>query len=499
MSPHPRCARVRSKGCGLRCYLAAVPRYFLLFLALLALFNVSRVFREARPDADRPMDFRTCYVGQAVLRRGLNPYDDAALKAGWQQLVAREHLVSRTQPGLPNLPFLYPPWAAALFGLSIGRLPYAWAWPLWYALALLALWLLARLWPAVLRAETGPTMPWWQYLLLALALKGTVPALLTGQPTFAALALGVGALAVAAGRPVRRAAADTLEAEAPAETPAAAAIFETSAAAARAAAGRRANVSTGPSAAPVARPTVSLGRPLLAGLLLGLAAFKVTLLLPFAAWFLWRRQWAALAVAAGVVALLSAVAGYWAVFPNELLPTYQHLLAQVRAQSFNPADPDYPLTQGMTLRLELGNVLEWLQPGSSAGHPWLHAALWLVALARLAGLRRRGIRLPDWHLFLVLGTLTLLTTYHLYYDAVLLLPLLAFGQRLAPQRQLLLAGLLLPLLLPLNGVALALGNPVALRWLYFLPPLGLLGLLGLLLARPGQEQPAPHAERSGAK
>ena len=435
-----------------------MPRYFLLFLALLALFNVSRIFREARPDVDRPMDFRTCYVGQAVLRRGQDPYDDAALKAGWQQLVAREHLMSRTQPGLPNLPFLYPPWAAVLFGLSIGRLPYAWAWPLWYALALLALGLLARLWPAVLRAETGPAVPWWQYLLLALAMKGTVPALLTGQPTFAALALGVGALAVAGG-------AESLASNA-------------------------AEVSE---AAPASAAPASRGwRSALAGLLLGLAAFKVTLLLPFAAWFLWRRQWAALAVAAGVVALLSAVAWHWATFPNELLPTYQQLLAQVRAQSFNPADPDYPLTQGMTLRLELGNVLEWLRPGSSAGHPWLHAALWLAALARLAGLRRRGIRLPDWHLFLILGTLTLLTTYHLYYDAVLLLPLLAFGQRLAPQRQLLLAGLLLPLLLPLNGVALALGNPMALRLLYFLPPLGLLGVLGVLLAG---EVPATPASR----
>ncbi|MDQ2770167.1 MAG: glycosyltransferase 87 family protein, partial [Bacteroidota bacterium] len=483
-----------SKGCALRGYLAAVPRYFLLFLALLALFNGSRVFREPRPNADRPMDFRTCYVGQAVLRQGLNPYDDAALKAGWRQLVAHEHLFSRTQPGLPNLPFLYPPWAAALFGLSIGRLPYALAAPLWYALALLFLGMLARLWPAVLRAETGPEVPWWQYLLFTLALKGTVPALLAGQPTFAALALGVGAMAL--GRPGQKAATtDTLKAEAAAEASAAVATFGTPTTAATAADVRAATAPAAAPAAQAARPPVSLVRLLLAGLLLGLAAFKVTLLLPFAAWFLWRRQWLALAVAAGVVALLSAVAWHWAAFPADLLPTYQQLLAQVRAQSFDPADPDYPLTQGMTLRLELGNVLEWLRPGSRDWHPWLHAALWLAALARLAWLRRRGQRLAGWYVFLVLATLTLLTTYHLYYDAVLLLPLLAFGQRLTPRRQLLLAALLLPLLLPLNGVALALGNPVALRWLYFLPPLGLLGVLALLLARPvGPGQQGRHAE-----
>ncbi|WP_460503989.1 hypothetical protein, partial [Hymenobacter agri] len=176
-----------------------MPRLFLLFLLLIAAFHASRVLREPRPDADRPMDFRTCYVGQDVLRRGQNPYDDATLKAGWQRIAQREQLFSRTQPGLPNLPFLYPPWAAALFGASIGQLPYAVAWPLWYALALLSLGLLAWLWPSVLRAEVAPVVPWWQFLLLAVALKGTVPALLTGQPTFAALALGVAALAVAAG------------------------------------------------------------------------------------------------------------------------------------------------------------------------------------------------------------------------------------------------------------------------------------------------------------
>ena len=385
------------------------------------------------------MDFRTCYVGQAVLRQGRNPYDDATLKAGWQRIVQAESLRSRTQPGLPNLPFMYPPWAAALFGLSIGQMPYAVAWPLWYGLALLCLGLLAWLWTKLLPAQNGFSLPWWQLLLAAVALKGTVPALLTGQPTFAALALGAAALVVS-----RQA-------------------------------GRR------------------LSGQVMAGVLLGLAAFKVTLLLPFAAWFLWKRQWQPLAVAAGVVALLSALAWSWAAFPHELLPTYQKLVAQVRAQSFAPTDPDYPLTQGMTLRLKLGNVLEWLWPGSSPWHLLLHGILWLVAGLRLWWLRQRG-PLADWHLFLVVSTLTLLTTYHLYYDAVLLLPLLAFGPRLARPRQWLLLALLLPLLLPLNGIALALGNPVALHFVYFLMPLSLLGVLGLLLARPLHSRPdgAPH-------
>ena len=429
-----------------RYYLATVPRLLLLFLLLIAAFHASRVLREPRPDADRPMDFRTCYVGQDVLRRGGNPYNDTTLKVGWQRIAQREHLASCTQPGLPNLPFLYPPWAAALFGASVGQLPYAVAWPLWYALALLSLGLLAWLWPRVLRAENAPRVVWWPFLLFALALKGTVPALLTGQPTFAALALGVGALAVAENSP-------------------------------------RINV-----AASIATFQLNWVRPLLAGLLLGLAAFKVTLLLPFVAWFLWKKQWLVLAVAAAVVALLSAVAWYWAAFPTDLLPTYQHLLAQVRAQSFDPSDPDYPLTQGLTLRLELGNVLEWLRPGSSAAHPWLHGSLWLAALARLAWLRRQGQRLAGWYVFLVVGTLTLLTTYHLYYDAVLLLPLLVFVRHLGRRGQWLLLLALLPLLLPLNGLALALSNPVGLRFLYFLPPLGLLGVLGVLLARPVNAQ-----------
>ena len=136
-----------------------MPRPLLLFLLLVALFNLSRVVREPRPDADRPMDFRTCYAGQAALRQGQNPYRDEVLKASWQRTVRHERLASRTQPGLPNLPFMYPPWAAALFGLSVGRLPYAWAWPLWYAVVVLCLVVVAGLWPRV--GTRGPVVPWW--------------------------------------------------------------------------------------------------------------------------------------------------------------------------------------------------------------------------------------------------------------------------------------------------------------------------------------------------
>jgi len=420
-----------------------VPRFLLLFLALVALFNVSRVLREPPPGPDRPMDFRTCYVGQAVLRAGQNPYDDIVLKRGWQRIVRQERLSSRTQPGLPNLPFLYPPWAAALFGLAVGRLPYAAAWPLWGALAAGSLVVLAWLWAALLQTKSTRLVPWWHFLIAALALKGTVPALLTGQPTFAALALGVGALAAGwFGKSSRLAGLN-----------------------------------------PPSGFRASVWYPILAGALLGLAAFKVTLLLPFVACFLWKRQWLTLAIAATVVALLSALAWHWAAFPTDLLSTYSHLLAQVRAQSFDPTDPDYPLTQGMTLRLELGNVLEWLQPSSSPWHPLLHGTLWLVAGLRMAWLQKRS-PLTVWHIFLITSLLTLLTTYHLYYDAVLLLPLLAFGQQLPKRLQWLLLALLLPLLLPLNGLALALGNPVALHVVYFLMPLALLGVLVILLVRP---------------
>lgn len=432
-----------------------MPRTLLLFLGLIALFNVSRVLREPWPTADRPMDFRTCYVGQAVLRHGQNPYHDATLKRGWQRVVAQEHLSSRTEPGLPNLPFLYPPWAAALFGLTIGQLAYALAWPLWSMLAFGSLLLLARLWPALLQAEGEPRTPWWHFLVAALALKGTIPALLTGQPTFLALALSVGAVAAAEANNQSFRFSASIVGKAP----------------------------DGPLAGPLASET-SRYWGVMAGLLLGLSAFKVTLLLPFVAWFLWRKQWVSLAVAAAVVGLLSMVAWHWAAVPTELVPSYQQLLAQVRAQSFDPNDPDYPLTQGMTLRLELGNVLEWLRPGSAAWHVVLHGSLWLVAGLRMVWLRRQGHVVAGWWVFLVAGTLTLLTTYHLYYDAVLLLPLLAFAARAPYPRRWLLPALVLPLLLPLNGIALALGNPVALQWVYFLMPISLLGMLGLLLAYP---------------
>jgi len=122
--------------------------------------------------------------------------------------------------------------------------------------------------------------------------------------------------------------------------------------------------------------------------------------------------------------------------------------------------------------------------GEEAGALGLAGVADRPALLRLAWLRRQGPPLAVWYGFLVIGTLTLLTTYHLYYDALLLLPLLAFGRRLARPGQLALLACLLPLLLPLNGVAQALGNPAGLHFVYFLMPLALLGVLLLLLARP---------------
>ena len=329
---------------------------------------------------------------------------------------------------------MYPPWAAALFGLSIGQLPYRWAWPLWYAVALASLVAACCWWARLLASELAVRLPWWQLLLAALALKGTVPALLTGQPTFLALALGTAALAMATAPPT-----ETLRAKWAA----------------------------------------------LAGVLLGLAAFKVTLLLPFAGWFVYRRQWSVLLIAGVVVGLLSAVAWRWADAPTTLLPTYQQLVAQVRAQSFDPADPDYPLTQGMTLRLELGNVLEWLWPGSSPWHLLLHAALWVAAAGALLWRRRFSAI----YLFLVVSGLTLLTTYHLYYDAVLLLPLAGYATLLTQRVQWAVLALSLPFFIPLNGLALALGNPSSLHGLYFLLPPALLGLLLLVL----QARPTPAA------
>lgn len=115
----------------------ALPPTLVLVLALVAAANLTKL-STVQFGPDRPVDFRPGYVGQYALRHGFDPYQDSNLRASWRRIVADEGLASHSTPGLPDQTFIYPPWAAAWFGIMLGALPYSWAWPLWYGVVLLS-------------------------------------------------------------------------------------------------------------------------------------------------------------------------------------------------------------------------------------------------------------------------------------------------------------------------------------------------------------------------
>src|SRR5688572_8122413 len=92
----------------------ALPHWLWGLLLCIALLNFSKLFK-AGFQPDNPSDFRTIYVGQKMLAKGLNPYNDEALKLTWLDIVKTEKLISETPPGFPETPLVYPPWALVLF------------------------------------------------------------------------------------------------------------------------------------------------------------------------------------------------------------------------------------------------------------------------------------------------------------------------------------------------------------------------------------------------
>ena len=79
-------------------------------------------------------DFANVFLGQRMLARGINPYDDSAIKSQWKDIVKAYGLQSKYVPGLPDMPLLYPPWALSML-LPLNGIPYPFASQLWYFLS----------------------------------------------------------------------------------------------------------------------------------------------------------------------------------------------------------------------------------------------------------------------------------------------------------------------------------------------------------------------------
>ena len=321
---------------------------------------------------------------------------------------------------------VYPPWALALFTV-FAPFSYSTAFLLWYGM--IPLFLMIALY-SCLRFAPGrfSGIHLWEAALLVLAFKGTIQSMIVGQPTFLCLALGFMSLAF-----FRR------------------------------------------------------GSDILAGVMLGLAAFKISLAAPFIIFFMLMKKFKTVAAGMATGAILVSITLILSPNPVHLFTEFLRATGVVNRYSINPGRPSYPLTFDMTTKTELGTLLEFLFSGIAAYLPLIYIAL--IGVVVVFCLRLFKNKKPtQLFVFLLLALMSLLTTHHFHYDCLVLLPFYAVVLTLERTHRGLLLVLSGALFVPVNGILNRLPTPPVLDILYFTAPMTVAALTIFLLWRAKKEE-----------
>lgn len=401
-------------------------RFVWLLMAVLLLLSLANAGRMVlQPiNADRPIDFRPLYMAAALLSEGKNPYSEIHHKEKWQQIIDKENIPSGYIPKLPLSRVIYPPPALTLM-LPFTLLPYQVAYPLWYFL--LGLFFIGIIWLVTRLYMQNNAVAFLLLLLWALAFKGTIASLLVGQPTYLCLLCGFGAL-----------------------------YFKKTS-------------------------------PVLSGILLGISGFKITLALPFILFFVIRHYWKVVGIAFTTGLLLSLPALFLAEDILALTISYLENVSELRDFFFSAALPEYPLNYVMISSTEFTALAEFFVQGANKWFTYINLAILAIGFAALYMINHKR-KLAEHYLFIMISLLVLLTTYHLFYDCLLLLPLIPYALTLERKWQALLILAAVPLFLPINGFLDALQVPPNLYFLYFTLPVSLLCILAIVVAKPVTER-----------
>jgi hypothetical protein len=155
-------------------------KWFFIVVALVSCFRL----RNLQSHNVEAFDFANVFLGQRMLARGINPYDDSAIKSQWKDIVKTYGLHSKYEPGSPDMPLLYPPWALSML-LWLNGVPYPCACTVWYFLS--ALFYMAGVY-LICKGKDPPTNLR-DFIVVAaflVAVNCTIIAYLIGQPTFCA-------------------------------------------------------------------------------------------------------------------------------------------------------------------------------------------------------------------------------------------------------------------------------------------------------------------------
>lgn len=166
-------------------------KLLILLGVLFACINCSHIFRV---DYNTPIDFRNVYLGAKIWGDQQNPYIDSVLKNEWYRVCDAESIDKNQPPGLPQNFLVYPPSALLLF-YPISFLP--WKIAVWVNVCIALFSLLTLLYLMCIWVPDEYSIPFASLLLIILAFKGTMHALVVGQPSFIANALALGGVYLA--------------------------------------------------------------------------------------------------------------------------------------------------------------------------------------------------------------------------------------------------------------------------------------------------------------
>jgi hypothetical protein len=357
-----------------------------------------------------PIDFRNLYLGSRIWLEGGNPYNDDELKKEWAVVCEEDYMLPETQPGLPQNFLVYPPYAL-IISAPFALLNWQAAIVLNFILILFCMVLMIM---AVFRIHPVPSVhAKYRLLVLALvliALKGTAHAAIVGQPSFVCIV----------------------------------AVF-------------------------LSYLCMQRNKKYLCTLLLIAASLKPTIALPMWLFLIIHKEWKTLFSAiAGILILLFAVLLAYP-DPAFIIKSFLQNGAMLQALLYFHG-PDYPYNYHMISGTQLQIILELIADASSRYQLWISGILILAGATYVYLKRTTTSRLYQ---LCILIVTCLLATYHLFYDAMMLLPIVALTGYAANKRTAWLIAACIPLFIPFNGIIAHFPSLQPLSFLYFSLPVSI--------------------------
>jgi len=164
------------------------------------------------------------------------------------------------------------------------------------------------------------------------------------------------------------------------------------------------------------------------------------------------------------------------------LLSYFDNLKQLRENIFQQG-PDYPLNHFMIMLTETGVLAEYLLSGSNRYIVLMNIVIFIPSLLILWQRQKKQSQ-NIIYLLSVFAIITFCTTYHLYYDVLILLILYPLCTLMSKKIRFITLMVCIPLFIPINGLLNRFSLPDFTNILYFALPVVMLSLLVLLLAFP---------------